>query len=160
VQDKDMNMRIGNLVITAILILFPLVLLLLAQFSWDYRTNVIMFPWVAGGLLIFTSLCLMVRAAITSVDVLAKEGESIGESDNPKSSLAKRLLWMASVYPLCYILGMITGLLLFTLAYTSYHRLPWWQRLFSASIVFVIVYIGFYILLGVSLPIEPYWMRS
>jgi hypothetical protein len=67
---------------------------------------------------------------------------------------------MASVYPLCYALGMIIGLILFALAYTSFHRLPWWQRLVSAAAVFVIVYIGFYELLGVSLPISPMWMRD
>ena len=155
-----MNLRIGNLVLATIFILFPLVLLLLAQFVWDYRANVIMFPWMAGGLVILTSIWLLIRAFITPVEVLAKEGESIGVSDDPKSSLYKRLLWMACVYPLCYVLGMITGLLVFTLAYTSYQGLPWWQRVLSAAIVFVIVYIGFYILLGVSLPIEPYWMRN
>ena len=155
-----MNIRIGNVIMAAILILFPLVLLLLAQFVWDYRANVIMFPWMAGGLVILTSLWLLIRAVITPVEDLAKEGESIGVSDDSRSSLLKRLLWMASVYPLCYVLGMITGLLLFTLAYTSYQQLPWWQRVLSATVVFAIVYIGFFILLGVSLPIEPYWMRS
>lgn len=155
-----MNLRIGNLIMASILILFPLVLLLLAQFLWDYRANVIMFPWMAGGLVIITSIWLGIRSLMLPVDVLANERESIGESEDPRSSLIKRLLWMASVYPLCYVFGMITGLLVFALAYTSYHRLPWWQRLLSAAIVFAVVYIGFYTLLGVSIPIEPFWIRS
>ena len=155
-----MKGRIGNIISAVILLLFPLVLLLLAEFRWDYRANVIMFPWMAGGLLMLGSVWLLIRALLVPVDELAGEGESIGESDDPRSSLTKRLLWMASVYPLCYTLGIIGGLVLFALAYTSYHRLPWWQRLLSAAIVFIVVYVGFYTLLQVSLPITPIWMRA
>jgi hypothetical protein len=155
-----MQGRIGNLITAALLLLFPLVLLLLAEFRWEYRANVIMFPWMAGAFLMLSSIWLLVRGMITPVSELAREGESIGKSDDPRSSLIKRLLWMASVYPLCYTLGMIAGLILFTLAYTSYHRLPWWQRLLSAAIVFIIVYVGFYTLLGVALPVNPIWMRG
>jgi len=154
-----MKGRLGNIVIAIIFFMFPLVLLLMGQFAWEYRTNVILFPWMAGALLMLSTLWLLVRAFIAPVDILEKEGESIGFNDDPRSSLTKRLLWMASVYPVCYILGLLMGLMLFTLAYTSYHRLPWWQRMLSVSIVFIIVYIGFYTLLGVSLPIEPLWTR-
>ncbi|MGY8814820.1 MAG: tripartite tricarboxylate transporter TctB family protein [Gammaproteobacteria bacterium] len=154
-----MKGRIGNISIAAILLLFPLVLLLLGQFHWDYRPNVIMFPWMTGALVMFTAIWLFIRSLLVPVDELDKEGEVVGTSDDPRTSLIKRLLWMISVYPLCYALGLIIGLILFTLAYTSYHRLPWWQRMLSAFIVFVIVYIGFYTLLGVSLPINPVWMR-
>jgi len=154
-----MKGRLGNIVIAIIFFMFPLVLLLMGQFAWEYRTNVILFPWMAGALLMLSTLWLLARAFIAPVDILEKEGESIGFNDDPRSSLTKRLLWMASVYPVCYILGLLMGLMLFTLAYTSYHRLPWWQRMLSVSIVFIIVYIGFYTLLGVSLPIEPLWTR-
>ncbi|MGK0297509.1 MAG: hypothetical protein ACI9XC_001119 [Gammaproteobacteria bacterium] len=155
-----MKGRIGNIITAVILLLFPLVLLLLAEFRWDYRPNVIMFPWMAGSLIMLSALWLLIRSFVAPLENLAEEGEIIAESDDPRSSLLKRMLWMVSVYPLCYSLGLIIGLMLFTLAYTSYHRLPWWQRLMSASIVFVIVYIGFYKLLGVSLPISPVWMRG
>jgi len=139
--------------------LFPLVLLLMGQFVWEYRTNVILFPWMAGALIMLSSVWLLVRAVMVPVDVLEKEGEPIGLSDDPRANLHKRLLWMASVYPVCYVLGILSGLMIFTLAYTSYHRLPWWQRILAMTIVFAIVYIGFYTLLGVSLPIEPIWSR-
>ncbi len=154
-----MKGRLGNIVIAIIFFIFPLVLLLMGQFVWEYRPNVILFPWMAGVLLMLSTLWLLVRAFISPVEALEKEGESIGFSDDPRSSLVKRLLWMASVYPVCYILGLLMGLMLFTLAYTSYHRLPWWQRMLSVLVVFIIVYIGFYTLLGVSLPIEPLWTR-
>lgn len=154
-----MKGRLGNIVIAIIFFMFPLSLLLMGQFVWEYRTNVILFPWMAGALVMLSTLWLLARAFIVPVDVLEKEGESIGLSDDPRSSLVKRLLWMACVYPVCYILGLLMGLMFFTLAYTSYHRLPWWQRILSVSIVFIIVYVGFYTLLGVSLPIEPLWIR-
>ena len=152
--------RLGNLVLPSILLLSTATLLLLGEFYWDYRPGVIMFPWMAGGLLIISAVWLVIRALTVPVETLSREGESLGESDDPRASLARRLAWMASVYPLCYLLGLVAGLLLFALAYTSYHRLPWWQRLLSAAVVFIIVYVGFYTLLGVSLPIEPLWMRE
>ena len=155
-----MKGRIGNLITILILLLFPAVLLLLGEIYWDYRPNVIMFPWMAGALIMLTAIWLLVRAIVVPVEILTSEGESIGQSDDPRSSLVKRLLWMAGVYPICYFLGLIYGLMIFTLAYTSYHRLPWWQRILSAVIIFLIVYIGFYTLLGVSLPINPLWMRG
>jgi len=155
-----MKGRIGNILTAVILFLFPLVLLLLAEFHWDYRPNVILFPWMAGSLIMLSALWLLIRSFIAPVENLVQEGEIIADGDDPRSSVLKRMLWMASVYPLCYSLGLIIGLILFTLAYTSYHRLPWWQRLLSALIVFVVVYIGFYTLLGVALPISPVWMRG
>ena len=154
-----MKGRTGNILIAVIFFLFPLALLLMGQFIWEYRTNVILFPWMVGALIMASSLWLLLRAILVPVDVLKQEGESIGQSDDPRASLLKRLLWMASVYPVCYVLGILSGLLVFTLAYTSYHRLPWWQRILAMVIVFAIVYVGFYTLLGVSLPIEPVWSR-
>ena len=155
-----MKGRIGNLLVAGTLVVFTLSLLLLGEYYWDYRDNVIMFPWMAGSLVLAGAIWILVRALLVPVDVLAKEGESIGESNDDRSSLLKRLAWMASAYPLSYILGLILGLLLFTLAYTSYHRLPWWQRMLAAAVVFTVVYIGFYKLLSVSLPISPFWMRD
>ena len=154
-----MKGRIGNIVIAVIFVVFPLTLLLLGQFVWEYRTNVILFPWLAGILLMLSSLWLAVRGFVVPIEVLEKEGESIGHSDDPRASLVKRLLWMAVVYPVCYVLGILSGLMLFALAYTSYHRLPWWQRILAIVIVFTIVYVGFYVLLGVPLPIAPVWSR-
>ena len=115
---------------------------------------------MVGILLISCSVWLLIQGLISPIDKLRQEGELIGESDDPRSSLTKRLFWMASVYPVCHTLGMILGLMLFALAYTSYHRLPWWQRILSALIIFTIVYVGFYKLLGVTLPINPLWMRD
>ena len=155
-----MKGRVGNLLVAAILVLFTATMLLLGAYYWDYQPNVIMFPRMAGVIVIISAIWLSVRACVAPVEVLTKEGESIGESNDDRSSLPKRLAWMASVYPLGYIFGLILGLLLFTIAYTSYHRLPWWQRLLAAAVVFVVVYIGFYKLLGVSLPISPFWMRN
>ena len=152
--------RTGELLIPLLLLLFSITLLLLGEFYWEYRPSVIMFPWMAGGLVIISSVWLLIRALAVPVETLSREGESLGVSEDPRASLIKRLGWMAAVYPLCYVLGMIAGLLVFTLAYTSYHRLPWWQRLIAATVVFCIVYIGFYTLLGVSLPINPLWMRE
>lgn len=152
--------RLGNLLIPIILLLFVAGFLLLGEYYWDYPANVIMFPLVVGTLTIISAIWLIVRALIVPVEVLAGEGESVGESDDPRAGLLKRLLWIAGVYPLCYLLGLIPGLMLFSLGYTSYHRLPWSQRLMTAAIVFALVYIGFYKLLGVSsLPIAPLWMR-
>ena len=152
--------RLGNFLVAGILVLFTASLLLLGQFYWDYQASVILFPRMAGTLVIISAIWLSVQAWVVPADVLIREGESIGESDDQRSSLPKRLAWMASVYPLGYIFGLLLGLLLLTIAYTSYHRLPWWQRLLAAAVVFGIVYIGFYKLLGVSLPISPFWMRG
>ncbi len=153
--------RIGNLVIPAVLLLFISTFLLLGKYHWDYAVSVILFPLVVGTLVIICAIWLMFRAAVAPVDTLSEEGESIGASDDPRTSLPKRLLWVASVYPLSYLLGLVAGLMLFTLSYTSYHRLPWAQRLTATVIVFALVYIGFYKLLGVSsLPIAPLWMRN
>ncbi len=153
--------RLGTLLIPGILLLFITVFLLLGKYHWDYATNVILFPLVVGTLAIISAVWLIIRAIVVPVDVLAGEGESIGETEDPRCSLMKRLVWVASVYPLSYLLGLIPGLVLFTVAYTSYHRLPWSQRLIAAAVVFALVYIGFYKLLGVSsLPIAPLWMRN
>jgi hypothetical protein len=155
-----MSGRIGNLIVALILLVFPAVLLLLAEFYWDYAPNVILFPLITGCLLLLCAIWLAVRALVVPVDVLSAEGESVGVTDDPRASLLKRILWMAVVYPLCYFMGMIAGLITLSVVYTSYHRLPWWQRLLSAVIVFMIVYVGFYKLLGVSLPVSPLWMRE
>jgi hypothetical protein len=152
--------RTGNLLIPCLLLSFVGGFLLLGKYYWGYAPNVLMFPLVTGILVIASSVWLLVRAATIPVESLIDEGESIGESEDPRCSLGKRLAWIASVYPLGYFLGLILGLVLFALAYTSYHRLPWWQRLVTAAIVFSFVYIGFYKLLGVSsLPVAPLWMR-
>ena len=155
-----MKERVGNLLVAGILVVFTASLLLLGEFYWNYQDSVIMFPRMAGMLVIISAIWLCVRAWVAPVEVLIKEGESIGESTDDRSSLPKRLIWMASVYPLGYLFGLLLGLLLLTIAYTSYHRLPWWQRLLAAAVVFAVVYVGFYKLLGVSLPIEPIWMRN
>lgn len=152
--------RVGNLLIPVVLLLFIAGFLLLGKYYWDYPASVIMFPTVVGGLTIAAAVWLIVRSLVVPVGVLAEEGESIGESDDPRSSLLKRVLWMVTIYPVCYLLGLIPGLVLFSLGYTSYHRLPWAQRLITAVIIFALIYIGFYKLLGVtSLPIAPLWMR-
>jgi len=155
-----MKGRIGNLVIAGMFLLFTLTLILLGIYKWEYEASVIMFPMLAGGLLIASAVWLLIRAWLLPVEVLDKEGESVGESDDPRSSLLKRLFWMMSVYPLVFLLGFIPGLMILTMAYTSYHRLPWWQRMLAVTVVFIVVYIGFYKLLGVALPISPVWMRD
>jgi hypothetical protein len=153
--------RIANLAIPAVLLLFVSAFLLLGKYLWDYPVSVILFPLVVGTLVILCAVWLIIRSAVTPLETLAAEGESIGESEDPRTGLFKRLLWIASVYPLSYLLGLIAGLMLFTFGYTSYHRLPWSQRLIATAIVFALVYIGFYKLLGVSsLPIAPLWMRN
>lgn len=153
--------RIGNLAIAAVLLVFVSTFLLLGKYYWDYPVSVILFPLVVGTLVIICAVWLVIRSTVIPVETLVAEGESIGASDDPRTSLFKRLLWVASVYPLSYLLGLIAGLMLFTIGYTSYHRLPWSQRLTATAIVFALVYIGFYKLLGVSsLPIAPLWMRS
>lgn len=152
--------RLGDLLIPVILVVFIAGFLLLGKYYWGYPANVIMFPLVVGILTIVSAVWLFIRSLVTPVEVLAGEGESVGDSDDLRCSLPKRLLWMVGVYPLCYLLGLIPGLMLFSLGYTSYHRLPWSQRLMTTAIVFVLVYIGFYKLLGVTgLPIAPLWMR-
>jgi hypothetical protein len=155
-----MKGRVGNLIIAAALLLFTASFLLLGEYHWGYESSVIMFPWMAGTLVIICAVWLLVRSYLVSVTVLTGEQESIGESDDPRSSLGKRLAWMASVYPLSYVFGIIAGLLIFTVAYTSYHRLPWWQRVVATVVVFVFIYIGFYKMLGVALPVTPLWMRD
>lgn len=153
--------RLGNLFIPVVLLLFVSGFLFLGKYHWDYPTNVILFPLVVGTLVIFCAVWLFIRASVIPVETLSSEGESIGVTEDPRCSLIKRLAWVASVYPLSYLLGLIAGLMLFTFAYTSYHRLPWAQRFTATAIVFALVYIGFYKLLGVSsLPIAPLWMRN
>lgn len=157
---KKLQGRLGNLLIPTALLLFVAVFLLLGKFYWDYPSSVIMFPVVVGTLAMGSALWLIIRSLIVPVNILAEEGESVSENEDPRCSLPKRLLWIASVYPLCYLLGLIAGLVLFSLAYTSYHRLPMIQRVITAVIIFALIYIGFYKLLGVSsLPIAPLWMR-
>ena len=153
--------RTGNLLIPVILFLFVAGFLLLGKYHWDYATSVILFPLVVGSLAMISAIWLIVRALVVPVEGLASEGEKIEEGDDPRCILWKRVAWIASVYPLSYFLGLIPGLVLFTLGYTSYHRLPWSQRLIAATVVFAFVYIGFYKVLGVSsLPIAPLWMRN
>ncbi len=153
--------RIANLAIPAVLLVFVSTFLILGKYHWDYPVSVILFPLVVGTLVILCAVWLMIRSAVTPLETLSAEGESIGESHDPRTSLLKRILWVGSVYPLSYVLGLIAGLMLFTIVYTSYHRLPWSQRLMATSIVFALIYIGFYKLLGVSgLPIAPLWMRN
>lgn len=155
-----MKGRLGNLLIPFVLLLFVASFLLLGKYYWDYPANVILFPVVVGTIAIGSAIWLIVRSLLVPLHVLTEEGESVGQSDDPRSTRMKRLLWIASVYPLCYLLGMIAGLVLFSLAYTSYHRLPWVQRVITVVIIFSLIYIGFYKLLGVSsLPIAPVWMR-
>lgn len=155
-----LNGRLGDLITATVLLLFTASFLLLGVYHWAYVSSVIMFPWMAGTLVIVCAVWLLIRSSVVSIDVLKAEQESIGDSNDPRSSLGKRLAWMASVYPLCYVSGMIAGLLIFTLAYTSYHRLPWWQRVVACAVVFLFIYVGFYKLLGVALPVSPMWMRD
>jgi hypothetical protein len=153
--------RLGNFLVPAALLLFVTGLLVLGLYHWDYPSNVIMFPLVIGTLIVFCTIWLFIRALTAPVDVLSAEGEPMGKSEDPRCGLMQRLMWVAGVYPLVYVLGFMPGMMLYTLAYTSYHRLPWPQRLIAAAIVFVLVYICFYKLMGVtSLPITPLWMRN
>lgn len=158
---KKLQGRLGNLIIPTVLLLFVAVFLLLGEFYWDYPASVILFPVVVGSLAMGSAVWLIIRSLVAPVHVLEEEGESIGQNEDPRSSMLRRLLWIASVYPLCYLLGLIAGLGLFSLGYTSYHRLPWSQRVTTVGIVLALIYIGFYKLLGVSgLPIAPLWMRQ
>jgi len=154
-----MKGRIGNIVIAGTLLLFTLAFLLLGRFYWHYRPTVIMFPELAGTLTIITAAWLLIRSCLVPVTVLAEEGEPISPGDNPRAGLGRRLAWLAGVFPLVYVFGILIGLLLFGLAYTTYHRLSWIQRLIVLAVIFGFVYVGFYLLLGVPLPIRPLWMR-
>ncbi len=153
--------RLANLLMPGVLLLFIAGFLLLGKYHWNYPNSVILFPAVVGTLAMISAVWLFIRALIVPIAVLSGEGSSIGESEDPRCSLLKRMIWVGSVYPLGYLLGLVPGLMIFTLGYTSYHRLPWSQRLIATAIVFALVYIGFYKLLGVSsLPIAPLWMRN
>lgn len=155
-----MKGRIGNVLIAGSLLLFTLSFLLLGRFYWHYRPTVIMFPDLAGILTIGTAAWLLIRSLVIPVAVLAEEGEPISAGDNPRAGLGRRLAWLAAVFPVVYVLGVLIGLLLVGLAYTTYHRLSWVQRLIVLAVIFAFIYVGFYLLLGVPLPIRPLWMRS
>lgn len=154
-----MTCRLGNLLSAAVLVIFSLTMLSLAIFRWAYSSNVLQFPLMAGSLLILCSIWLGIRSFTAPELELVKESEVFTEG-NRRCSMLKRTLWLSVIFPLGYVFGYVFGLIAFSLAYTSYHGLPWWQRLITGFIIFAVVYIGFYELLGVPLPVEPMWMRT
>ncbi len=154
-----MTCRQGNFFSAAILFLFSSTILLMATFYWGYSTKVLQFPVMAGSLLAICAIWLAIRSFTAPEKELDDESELFSEG-NRRCSLLKRALWLCTIFPLSYVLGFIAGLLAFSFAYTSYHGLPWWQRILTGFLIFAVVYIGFYKLLGVPLPIEPMWMRD
>ncbi|MBL3558958.1 tripartite tricarboxylate transporter TctB family protein [Marinobacter sp. JB05H06] len=134
-------------------------MLLLAIFNWEYSAKVLQFPLMSGSLLVLCAVWLAIRSFTATEQELIDESEVFSEG-NRRCSLLKRALWLSVIFPLGYVFGFIAGLLAFSFAYTGYHGLPWWQRLLTGFVIFAVVYIGFYKLLGVPLPIEPMWMRD
>ncbi|WP_202336740.1 tripartite tricarboxylate transporter TctB family protein [Marinobacter sp. JB05H06] len=141
------------------MLLFTSTMLLLAIFNWEYSAKVLQFPLMSGSLLVLCAVWLAIRSFTATEQELIDESEVFSEG-NRRCSLLKRALWLSVIFPLGYVFGFIAGLLAFSFAYTGYHGLPWWQRLLTGFVIFAVVYIGFYKLLGVPLPIEPMWMRD
>lgn len=153
-----MNCRLGNLFSAIVLGLFAATMLALALFRWNYSSTVIFFPLLAGSFLILCALWLIFRSITASELDLVKESESFAEGD-ARSSMLKRVLWLGLIFPISYVFGYVIGLMAFSLAYTIYQRLPWWQILITSLIILGVVYVGFYTMLGVPLPIKPIWLR-
>ncbi len=154
-----MTSRQGNVLSAGLLLLFTSTMLILGAVHWEYPSKVIIFPALVGILALLCAGWLLVRCRIASDGELENECQPFAQG-NHRCSLAKRVLWLITVFPLGYFFGFVIGLIGFTLAYTSYHGLPWWQRLLTSATVFAFVYIGFYKLLGVPLPIDPVWLRG
>jgi tripartite tricarboxylate transporter TctB family protein len=154
-----MTCRQGNFFSAAFLFLFASTMLLLAIFQWEYSTKVLQFPVLSGSLLVLCAIWLAIRSFTATEKELDDESELFSEG-NRRCSLLKRALWLSALFPLGYVFGFVVGLLSFSFAYTSYHGLPWWQRILTGFLIFAVVYIGFNELLGVPLPIEPMWMRE
>ncbi|MDL0433270.1 tripartite tricarboxylate transporter TctB family protein [Marinobacter sp. TBZ242] len=154
-----MTCRLGNFFSAAVLLLFTSTMLLLAILNWEYSAKVLQFPLMSGSLLILCAVWLAIRSFTATEQELIDESEVFSEG-NRRCSLFRRVLWLGVIFPLGYVFGFIAGLLAFSFAYTGYHGLPWWQRLLTGFVIFAVVYIGFYKLLGVPLPIEPMWMRD
>lgn len=154
-----MTSRQGNLLIAWLLLLFTSTMLILGAVYWKYTTKVIVFPAVVGTLVLLCAGWLIFRCSTASEGELEKECQPFEQGDH-RCSLSKRVLWLGSVFPLGYLFGFVIGLIALTLAYTSYHGLPWWQRVLTSATVFSFVYIGFYKVLGVPLPIDPVWLRE
>ena len=153
-------LRFGNLVCALAVSLFVGGFLYMGAGPWGYSGRVMFFPALAGSFALGAGVWLALRSMLVSRDILVSEGESLEASAGEGGSgMAGRLAWLASVLPAVHVLGYLPGLMLFALAYTSSHRLPWWQRLVAVAVVFTAVYPGFHAILGVPLPVWPLWMR-
>jgi hypothetical protein len=133
-------------------------MLLLGMFWWGYSSTVIFFPLLVGSFLILCSLWLFFRSLMAPEKELTDESEDFAEGD-ARSSMIKRIIWLSLIFPISYVFGYVIGLVAFGLAYTVYQGLPWWQSLITSAVILGVVYFGFYLLLGVPLPINPLWMR-
>lgn len=154
-----MTSRQGNIFTAGLLLFFVSTMLILGFVHWGYTTKVMGFPALVGTLAMLCAGWLVVRSWTVNFDELEKECQPFAQG-NHRCSLARRTLWLSSIFPLGYFFGFVIGLIAFTLCYTSYHGLPWWQRLVTSAVVFAFVYVGFYKLLGVPLPIDPVWLRG
>ena len=151
-------------IFTVAIMVFVLIFLGLGLFHYEYRWSIMRFPLTIGlAVVLFCAVSLAVEAR-------AAFGHADGGEAPPRDEEAPHggvdfrrdragMIWSLAILPAIFICGYVIGLPLYVLVYLKTHGQGWVQSGVYFLATLAVVYLGFYKLLGVPLPLMPLGLR-
>lgn len=154
----------ASVIFTALIMAFVLFFLGLGLFYYEYKWSIMRFPLAIGfAVLLFgaTSLAVEMRGLIAQGNRRAappgEEDALLGRA-NFRRDLSG-MAWAVGILPTIVVCGYIVGLPLYVFVYFKAHGRGWMETVVYSAATLAVVYLGFYKLLGVPLPITPFDLR-
>jgi Tripartite tricarboxylate transporter TctB family len=154
----------SSVIFTALIMAFVLLFVGLGLFYYHYKWSIMRFPLAIGlAVVLFgaVSLAVEVRAVIAQRRqgaVKPSEAEVLPGRANFRRDFTG-MAWALASLPTIIVCGYIAGLPLYTFIYFKAHGRGWGETIAYSLATFAVVYLGFYKLLGVPLPVTPFDLR-
>jgi len=145
--------RAGEVAFLAVLAAFLAGFCLLGRFHYGYSAGLMLFPaLVAGASLAVIGLQLAILARARSDGAAAR-----ALPPKPPAPALIRLLWLVAILPFVALLGYPAGLALYLLCALRQAGEGWTVALAVAAGSLAVTLGLFVALLGVPLPVHPFW---
>ena len=151
-------MRLAETAFLLLLAAFLVGTCLLGQFYYAYSAGLMLFPLLAAGftlIVVVLHLVSLARARPLSETATAPLKDLAERQAGPTA--LRRLLWLSSVVPFVTLLGYPAGLAVYLLCLLRRADEGWSLSIGVAGGSLLVSYGLFVELLGVSLPLFPFW---
>ncbi|HSM19043.1 MAG TPA: tripartite tricarboxylate transporter TctB family protein [Hyphomicrobiales bacterium] len=154
----------SSVIFTALIAAFVLFFLGLGLFHYEYRWQIMRFPLAVGTAIVLFCIA-SIAAEIRGARARAGGGGAPPAEEDlagPRMNLrrdATGMVWMLAILPTIFLFGYVAGLPLYVFVYLKTHGQGWLASAIYAAATLAVVYLGFYKLLSVPLPVMPLEFR-